>query len=152
MEKIIIDKTGCSMLLDFLAGERLRKIARMYFMLNMPISDISEDLHLKHNFVEQEVERITNIAKNRLKHRVCAQCGGVFYSAKSNVQLCDNCREENKKATVEHVKGVYKKAPKSTFPSYKVKSIHDIIKEMERYNRAHKTHLSYGQYISIMEK
>ena len=73
---------------------------------------------------------IQNIAK------VCAICGKPFYSTQVNATVCsEKCRSIKR--------GMLKK---SKARPAKKKTIDDIMKEVDEYNLAHGTHLTYGKY------
>jgi hypothetical protein len=45
-----------------------------------------------------------------------------------------------------------KKKAKPKVKSIKSKSIWQITRELEQYNKEHKTRLSYGQYVALVDK
>lgn len=149
MQKITIDDSGMSLLLDFVGGGKLRKIARMYFAIGMSSEEISKDLGYNIDLIEKDIEKITDIAKTRLHFRTCVQCGIEFYSGKTNAQLCESCREDNKKVALERMKEGNKKPPKAVAKKRNVKSLKTVLKQLDRYNKKHHTELSYGQYVAL---
>ena len=75
--------------------------------------------------------------KQKLFDLKCAECNKVFRNPDENERFCPECKKirENKK-------------PK---PKAK-KSIWQITRELEKYNKEHKTRLSYGQYVALVDK
>jgi hypothetical protein len=78
--------------------------------------------------------------KQKLFDLTCAECYKFFRSPNENEKICPDCRKirENKKRT--------KKKAKTN------KSIWQITRELEQYNKEHKTRLSYGQYVALVDK
>lgn len=75
--------------------------------------------------------------KQKLFDLKCADCHKIFRNPDENERFCPECKKirENKK-------------PK---PKAK-KSVLQITKELEKYNKEHKTRLSYGQYVALVDK
>lgn len=74
--------------------------------------------------------------KQKLFDLKCADCHKIFRNPDENERFCPECKKirENKK-------------PK---PKAK-KSVLQITKELEKYNKEHKTRLSYGQYVALVD-
>lgn len=72
----------------------------------------------------------------------CRECGKFFRNPDENERLCPDCKKirENKKKAKPKVKSV------------KSKSVWQITRELEKYNKEHKTMLSYGQYVALVDK
>jgi hypothetical protein len=72
----------------------------------------------------------------------CVECHKFFRNPNENERLCPDCKKakDNKKKLKQEVK------PKTS------KNIYQTIREIEKYNKEHKTRLSYGQYVSSVDK
>lgn len=80
--------------------------------------------------------------KTKLFDLKCAECGKVFRNPDENERLCPDCKKIRES----------KKKPKPKAEVIKSKSIWQIIRELEKYNKEHKTRLSYGQYVALVDK
>jgi hypothetical protein len=78
--------------------------------------------------------------KQKLFDLKCAECHKVFRNPDENEKICPDCRRirENKKITNKKIKAN--------------KSIWQTTRELEKYNKEHKTRLSYGQYVALVDK
>ena len=75
--------------------------------------------------------------KQKLFDLKCAERYKVFRNPNENERFCPDCKKirENKK------------------PKLKAKkSIRQITRDLKKYNKEHKTRLSYGQYVSLVDK
>ena len=87
----------------------------------------------------------------------CEDCATVFLAKSKRKRRCPECellrRKETHKAWMESTKSNNtprtKKAPRRRFGDNK--DVHPILRELNRYNREHGTHLSYGQYVLLMK-
>lgn len=84
----------------------------------------------------------------------CVDCSRMFIAFNRNALRCPECRKEHirrcktanqaRYRSVDYIKGKERKiVPKLT--------IREVLRELEKYNKVHKTHLSYGQFVSLME-
>ena len=80
--------------------------------------------------------------KQKLFDLKCAECHKVFRNPNENERLCPECNKIKES----------RKKPKQKAKSVKSKSIYQITRELEKYNREHRTMLSYGQYVSSVDK
>ena len=80
--------------------------------------------------------------KQKLFDLKCAECHKVFRNPNENERLCPECKKIKES----------KKKPKQKAKSIKSKSIWQITRELEKYNKEHGTMLSYGQYVSSVDK
>lgn len=80
--------------------------------------------------------------KQKLFDLKCAECGKIFRNPDENERFCPECKKIKES----------KKKPKQKAKSVKSKSIYQITRELEKYNKEHKTRLSYGQYVSSVDK
>ena len=78
--------------------------------------------------------------KQKLFDLKCAECGKIFRNPDENERLCPECKKIKES----------KKKPKQKAKSIKSKSIWQITRELEKYNKEHGTLLSYGQYALLM--
>lgn len=83
----------------------------------------------------------------------CIDCGKVHEAkAKSNLR-CDECRKDWANWQNKNYKD-RKRLQTQTAKRVKTRpkmSIKEVIRAMEKYNREHKTHFSYGQFVQKME-
>lgn len=80
-------------------------------------------------------------------HLNCVDCGAVFTAFNSNALRCPKCRAAHKNQ--EHKE--YQASQRARARSSTIKpnmSVGEVLKAMERYNKAHGTHLSYGKFVS----
>ena len=88
------------------------------------------------------------------------KCGKKYIAYSKKACMCPNCKEikkkeyskaywEMEKQTREKNNKVASVKPKS-IPTPK-KSMSEIMRELNKYNREHDKHLSYGQYVSMMD-
>ena len=80
--------------------------------------------------------------KRKLFDLKCVECGKIFRNPDENERFCPECKKINQS----------KKKARQKAKSIKSKSIWQIIRELEKYNKEHKTRLSYGQYVSSVDK
>ena len=80
----------------------------------------------------------------------CACCGCEVVATNWLKKYCNECREivRREQSRQSMNKSNQKKKVKYGTPS---KSIRDIIKEVDAYNKEHGTSLSYGQYVLMTE-
>ena len=78
--------------------------------------------------------------KQKLFDLRCAECNKVFRNPNENERLCPECKKIKDS----------KKKPKQKAKSNK--SILQITRELEKYNREHRTMLSYGKYVALVDK
>ena len=80
--------------------------------------------------------------KQKLFDLKCAECHKVFRNPNENERLCPDCKKtkENKKKARQKAK------------STKIKTVLQITRELEKYNKEHRTMLSYGEYVSSVDK
>lgn len=76
--------------------------------------------------------------KEKLFDLKCVECLKLFQNICENERLCPECkkiRESKKKAMIKSNKNIWQ-----------------ITRELEQYNKEHKTRLSYGQYVALVDK
>ena len=78
--------------------------------------------------------------KQKLFDLKCAECYKFFRNPDENERFCPDCKKirENKK--------------KLKVKAKTNKTVLQITRELEKYNKEHKTRLSYGQYVSSVDK
>lgn len=84
----------------------------------------------------------------------CIDCPTIFTAYSSKALRCEECRaahlRRNKAAAQARYRStnyVSAKAKKTT-PHL---TIGEVLKAMERYNKEHNTHYTYGQFVALME-
>ena len=81
---------------------------------------------------------------------ICVDCGCTFTAFSRGALRCAECKIEHKRRTAATGMASYRNGKKQK--PYKVKkTIREVIVELERYNKEHGTHLSYGQFVQKME-
>jgi DNA-directed RNA polymerase subunit RPC12/RpoP len=83
---------------------------------------------------------------------ICIDCGTEFFSASHQALRCEKCRVTAKRKQKEEWKKKANKKhriPRALPPR---KSLMQVLRELEKYNKENGTYLSYGQYIAIIEK
>ena len=80
--------------------------------------------------------------KQKLFDLKCAECGKIFRNPDENERFCPECNKIKES----------RKKPKQKAKSVKSKSIYQITRELGKYNKEHKTRLSYGQYVALVDK
>lgn len=95
--------------------------------------------------------------ERKLIEIACIDCGKTYTAQSRAAKRCPECNlkhrkeyrqeyaEANKKEQIE----IQKKFKK---PICNFKPTEQILKEMETYNKEHKTRLSYGQYVALVDK
>lgn len=78
--------------------------------------------------------------KQKLFDLRCVECHKVFRNPNENERFCPECKKIKES----------KKKPKQKAKSNK--SILQITRELEKYNKEHKTRLSYGKYVALVDK
>ena len=148
--RVNIDDGGISRALDFCRTLRSRQILRCYYGSGNSVEETSLLLELPKSVVESEIALINKIIKDNLILKICGQCGDEYYTNSPRKRICKKCekvnRAENARKTNEQYK-VYKPRKKAKF-----KSIYQVIRDVEKYNKEHKTRLSYGQYVGLVDK
>ena len=78
--------------------------------------------------------------KQKLFDLKCAECYKFFQNPNENERLCPECKKikESKKKARQQAKSN--------------KSIWQITRELEKYNKEHRTMLSYGEYVALVDK
>lgn len=86
--------------------------------------------------------------RKRYEH-YCCNCGRVFYTfGVSKRQVCDECNSEKKR---EYQKK-YRENKKKRKSKFEGKTLLQIEREREIYNKENKSNLTYGQFVLLMEK
>lgn len=152
MEKVIIDNSGISRLLDLAKSARQRKIARLYYVNNMSVNEICDQIGCNSVIALSDIAVINKLIEDNIKSKLCVECGKAFYTD-SNNHKCPICKNNRKKAAdllqremYRSVKSIEPKRPKKR----KFKPLQVIEKERAEYNRTHSTLLSYGQYVDMV--
>ena len=75
--------------------------------------------------------------KQKLFDLKCAECGKVFRNPDENERFCPECKKIKDKKKIK---------PKAD------KSLWAVMRELEKYNKEHRTMLSYGKYVELFDK
>ena len=78
--------------------------------------------------------------KQKLFDLKCAECGKIFRNPNEDERFCPECKK---------IKESKKKARQKAKSN---KSILQITRELEKCNREHRTMLSYGEYVALVDK
>ena len=80
--------------------------------------------------------------KQKLFDLKCAECYKVFRNPDENERFCPECKKikESKKKSRQKAKSINSK------------SILQVTRELEKYNKEHRTMLSYGEYVALVDK
>lgn len=146
---IEIDNSGKAIILDALPNPITRAIFNYKYNLDMEYKDIVERYNGNNQVVEKSLATINKAIEKYLKLKTCRDCGTKFLTNQRR-QLCMECRAKNKKMCLEQQaeshKSVYthKQTKKCR---RKFKSLEEICREIDKYNKEHNTKYSYGQYL-----
>ena len=86
--------------------------------------------------------------------KTCIDCKCEFIAYGSQALRCPECKKEHlrrsKAASQSWYRSVeYKKAKAKKKPPKM--TIREILKEMDKYNKKHKTHYTYGKFVALLE-
>jgi Zn finger protein HypA/HybF involved in hydrogenase expression len=155
MPKMKIDDSGISILLNNISNNTVRKVLRMYYVMNFSQEQITFDMMINKLQTQRYIDIINSKAKSFLNIIQCAECGRKFYSGKNSL-VCPDCKKSKLSEKSDNESNVYRnvRSGKKSKTRYckNSKSLTEIISEIERYNKRHNTHLSYGKYIEMVEK
>lgn len=151
MERYILDTSAISQMLELCKSGRARKIARLWYVNQMSIKDIKVQTGYHESVIASGIMLINMLIGNNIPSRTCSQCGEKFYTTQK-VQICPNCKEQNRIERETQQKEVYKAVKPNNKPKKRkpFKSIPQIEKERAIYNKEHNTLLSYGQYVALV--
>lgn len=76
--------------------------------------------------------------KQKLFDLQCAECRKVFRNPDEKERFCPECKKIKEKRKIKPI--IREK-----------KSLYQIAREIEQYNKEHKTRLSYGRYIALVD-
>lgn len=77
---------------------------------------------------------------------VCADCGTEFFNTSKRALRCEECRKQRDRDRAKR-SYIKRKVKREKLPS---KSIRQITRELEKYNKEHGTHYTYGQFVSLL--
>ena len=151
MNRYRIDTSGISKIFDLTKSGRMRKVARLWYVNKMEIEEIAKAMGYGISVIVSEIMLINKLIENNIPCRICSQCGEKFYTTQK-VQICPNCKEQNRIERETQQKEIYKAVKPNNKPKKRkpFKSIPQIEKERAIYNKEHNTYLSYGQYVSMV--
>lgn len=151
MKRYIIDNSGISYLLEVAKNGRNRSIVRYWLSNKMDLKEICDITGYAESVIVSEIELINHTIETDLNNRVCKKCGEVFYTMGYRRVICPECKEKQKKGNQDNAKGDKTSAKKSKpKPKKKPKTLMQIVREKNKYNKNNGTLLSYGQYVSMM--
>ena len=88
---------------------------------------------------------------------ICIDCGCTYIAYSTAARRCPECNlKHRRKCRQEYAESNKKEQtkppskPKSK-PRHKPKPMSQVLKEMETYNKEHKTHYTYGQFVLLVE-
>lgn len=84
---------------------------------------------------------------------ICVDCGCTFTAYSRGALRCAERKLEHKRRTAATCMASYRRDKAQKTHKMKPKmTIKQVLREMARYNKANRTHLSYGQYVLLMDK
>lgn len=88
--------------------------------------------------------------ERKLKQFNCIDCGCTFMAYSTRALRCQECRVSAKKEATKVWQSCHKgKRRKARHLEYcPEKTIRETLQELEKYNAEHRTHLTYGQFVS----
>ena len=151
MNRYRIDTSGISKMFELTKSGRTRKVAKLWYVNEMEIGEIAKAMGYGESVIVSEIMLINMLIASNIPSRTCSQCGEKFYTTQK-VQICPNCKEQNRIERETQQKEIYKVVkPKSKEIKRKpFKSLQTIEKERAIYNKQHNVYLSYGQYVALM--
>lgn len=151
MNRYRIDTSGISKMFELTKSGRMRKVARLWYVNQMEIAEIAKAMGYGESVIASEIMLINMLIASNIPSRTCSQCGEKFYTTQK-VQICPNCKEQNRIERETQQKEIYKVVkPKSKEIKRKpFKSLQTIEKERAIYNKQHNVYLSYGQYVALV--
>ncbi len=147
---MIIDNFGLSTLFELAISGRMRKVIRLHYVNKFTEKEIAEQMGYPESVIVSELIVAEQIIKKELKSKQCDKCGKPFYTSNKKAIVCPKCIEENRKLiqkTKENKKET--KQPTTKVKKKKPKSIYEILREKEKYNKVNGTNLSYGDYVLL---
>ena len=85
---------------------------------------------------------------SKIYEKICINCGETFKTHGHSALRCVECRQQLERQK-QRDRYLIKKAKGHRLRP--AKSINQILRELEAYNKEHKTHLTYGQYMLKVE-
>lgn len=90
------------------------------------------------------------MASKELYNKVCGKCKRVFTTDKQRATFCPSCKAERKKAADKKQQEQYKKLKKKAKAFHVDIPLLEYTAIIEKYNREHKTHYTYGQFTMLL--
>ena len=82
---------------------------------------------------------------------ICIDCGCSFMAKSKAAKRCPECNLKHRKNQKQGYAENFKSTRKVKKKKQKPKSITQVLRELEAYNKEHGTRLTYGQYVERME-
>ena len=97
------------------------------------------------------------VRRERKLIEIVCDCGKTYTAQSRAAKRCPECNLKHRKEYRQEYAEANKKEQvkiqeKPQKPMHKTKPMNQILKEMEIYNKEHKTRLSYGQYVALVDK
>ena len=80
----------------------------------------------------------------KVYEKTCALCGQPFIAKCNNAKYCVDCRYKGNQIKTQQLRAARKKRRPP-------QSLNTIMRNLATYNKEHKTNLSYGQYVQLLE-
>lgn len=147
---MVIDNFGLSTLFELAVSGRMRKVIRLHYVNKFTDKEIAEQMGYPESVIVSELVVVEQIIKKELKAKKCDKCGKPFYTSNKKISVCPMCIEENRKI-VQNAKENKKetKQPTTKIKKKNPKSIYEILRDKDEYNKANGTNLSYGKYVLL---
>lgn len=87
------------------------------------------------------------------KKIVCIDCGCIFTALTTKAIRCEECRiHRRRKCHREYLAQERERNRIKQMPHLRPKlSMAEVLRKREEYNKEHKTHLSYGKFVQMLE-
>jgi len=79
---------------------------------------------------------------------ICIDCGCEFSALSSKALRCPECKKKSR--TEQSIRSREKSSHKIKLNRPKL-TMREVLQRLEAYNKEHKTHLSYGKFVELME-
>ena len=87
--------------------------------------------------------------------KTCIDCNEIFIAYGHKAMRCPECRKikqrQQSKKSMEYLRQYKKPQGKKKKIIKPAMTMRETIAAMERYNKEHNTHLTYGKFIALME-
>lgn len=153
MIKLSVDNSGIDKLLEMSLTYRARAVIRHYYIEGKPENEISEIMGLPKVIIVSDIVRINKLIEDNLVRKICQQCGEEYYTAQPQTRICQKCKKANRQEINQAKNESFKSVNAESKPKArkkKAKSISQILRDMEKYNKENGTELTYGKYLLLV--